>query len=69
MGIKPGTTFRVSLGNIQVDVPWVGTYGDVNLMEPLALVSHNEELKLSINQGDFATEMKVNRGGAVVVSR
>ena len=68
LDLKPGSVLRVTVGDTSFDARWVNTYGDVKLLEPLATLNPWGEIKLALNQGDFAATHAVREGAMVHIA-
>ena len=67
LGIKEGEMVEVTFhhkGEIvwQKDVPYVRTFGDVPLGEPLLFINSSYFLTMAINQGNFAATQNIQHG-------
>ena len=67
LGIKEGETVAVTIRNKEKivwreDVPYVRTFGDVPLGEPLLFINSDYFLSMAINQGNFAATHKIEHG-------
>jgi len=51
------------------EVPLVGTYGDLSIGRPGALIGSSGRLEIAVREGSAATLLRARRGTAVVVSR
>jgi S-adenosyl-L-methionine hydrolase (adenosine-forming) len=51
------------------EVPLVGTYGDLSVGRPGALIGSGGRLEIAVREGSAATLLRARRGTAVVVSR
>jgi len=51
------------------EVPLVGTYGDLSVGRPGALIGSSGRLEIAVREGSAATLLRARRGTAVVVSR
>jgi S-adenosyl-L-methionine hydrolase (adenosine-forming) len=54
LGYARGQTVRVTLGGKTIDLPFVQTFSDVRLHQPLLYVNSRGNLALAVNQGSFA---------------
>jgi S-adenosylmethionine hydrolase len=63
--IEPGLVIRVG-GR---EVPLVGTYADMSVGRPGALVGSGGRLEIAVREGNAAVVLRARRGTAVVVSR
>jgi S-adenosylmethionine hydrolase len=55
LGYGRGQTVPVKLGNKTMDLPFVRTFSDVPLKEPLLYLDSRGRLGIAVNQGSFAT--------------
>ncbi len=67
LGIKEGETVTVTIRNKkkiiwQKNVPYVRTFGDVPLGEPLLFINSDYYLSMAINQGNFAATHDIRHG-------
>lgn len=62
-----GAALDVWVGERQIRVTWVESYGDVRLLEPLATLNGHGEIKLALNQGDLAGREGIRRGDPIVI--
>jgi hypothetical protein len=51
------------------EVPLVGTYGDLEVGRPGALIGSSGRLEVAVREGSAATLLRARRGTPVVVSR
>jgi S-adenosylmethionine hydrolase len=54
LGYERGQTVPVKLGNKTMDLPFVRTFSDVPLKEPLLYLDSRGRLGIAVNQGSFA---------------
>jgi S-adenosyl-L-methionine hydrolase (adenosine-forming) len=54
MGYERGESVRIRVGSVVLTVPFVETFGDVPLGQPLLFLDSRGLLSLAINQGNFA---------------
>jgi S-adenosylmethionine hydrolase len=54
LGYRHGQAARVTLGKKEMDIPFVRTFSDVPLKEPLLYIDSRGHLGLAVNQGSFA---------------
>jgi S-adenosylmethionine hydrolase len=54
LGYARGQTVRVKLGGETIDLPFVQTFSDVAVHQPLLYVNSRGNLALAVNQGSFA---------------
>ncbi len=66
--IPSGTRLRFVLGDKQIVVPLVRTFGEVKVGEPLAYWNSRGRLSLALNMGDAAKTYAAKRGDSVTVS-
>ncbi len=67
LGIKEGETVSVTIRNKEIivwqqDVPYVRTFGDVPLGEPLLFINSDYFLSMAINQNNFASTHNIGHG-------
>ena len=68
LGGRPGEILQVRLGSLEIECPWVKTYGDVPVGDILCLENSQGLLEIAENQRNLAARIGVARGGAVEVS-
>jgi S-adenosylmethionine hydrolase len=54
LGYARGQTVHVTLGNTEMDIPFVKTFSDVPLKTPLLYIDSRGHLGLAVNQASFA---------------
>jgi S-adenosyl-L-methionine hydrolase (adenosine-forming) len=54
LGYARGQTVRVTIGKNELDVPFVRTFSDVPLKQPLLYIDSRGRFALAVNQGSFA---------------
>jgi S-adenosylmethionine hydrolase len=54
LGYKWGDTIHVTLGAIEMDMPFTHTFSDVDIGKPLAFIDSRGRLSFSLNQTNFA---------------
>jgi S-adenosylmethionine hydrolase len=54
LGYRRGQAARVTLGKKEMEIPFVRTFSDVPLKEPLLYIDSRGHLGLAVNQGNFA---------------
>lgn len=54
LGYKWGDTVHLTLGKIEMDVPFAHTFSDVEIGKPLAFIDSRGRLSFSLNQTNFA---------------
>lgn len=67
-GVKPGTTLAMKLGERELAMPFVATYGDVPQGKPLGLISSAGYLELAVNMGNMANFAGAGRNTPVRIS-
>jgi S-adenosylmethionine hydrolase len=69
--IKPANnkaqTIKVNLHHVSLELPYVKTYGDVKVHEPLALIGSHGFLEFALNTGSFSEKYRVNNEDQVEV--
>lgn len=66
IGVRNSTVLRIRVGDQELTLPFRGTYGEVGLREPVALL-YEGYLQLALNQGSFAVEFNVGQNTRVSV--
>jgi S-adenosylmethionine hydrolase len=69
LGYARGQTVPVILGGETIDLPFVQTFSDVALHQPLLYVNSRGNLGLAVNQGSFAAVYRVKVPVAVSIPR
>jgi S-adenosyl-L-methionine hydrolase (adenosine-forming) len=59
-GYRFGDSVRLVLGGNELDLPFVRTFSDVKLNQPLLYIDSRGELGLAVNQGNFASVYKIS---------
>lgn len=68
-GLRLGDQLAVKVGTLEIDVPWVVSFGHVGKGEPLAYLNSNGALSLAINQGNFVKTHALLPGASVQIRR
>jgi len=55
LGFRPGDAVRIKVGHLDLTVPYVVTFGDVPVGQPLLFIDSSGLVSLAINQKSFAT--------------
>jgi S-adenosylmethionine hydrolase len=69
LGYGHGQNVHVTLGNRDMDIPFVRTFSDVALKKPLLYIDSRGHLALAVNQGSFAAIYSVKLPVAIALSR
>jgi len=69
LGYPRGQTVHISIGKSEMDVPFVRTFSDVPLNQPLLYVDSRGHLGLAVNQGSFAATYGVRPPVAIFIPR
>ena len=64
-----GQTAHITLGKTEMDIPFVRTFSDVPLKEPLLYIDSRGHLGLAVNQGSFAATYGVKPPAAIFIPR
>lgn len=59
LGYQHGDTVHVALGSRELDAPFVRTFSDVPLNQPLLYIDSRGQVGLAVNQGNFAAAYKI----------
>ncbi len=62
MGVSEDAWFKVMAGGIELDLPYAKRFSAVPEGEPLLLVAGGGYLEISVNQGDAAERLKLDKG-------
>lgn len=69
LGYKHGQTVPVTIGGKQMNLPFMRTFSDVPLNEPLIYIDSRGRLSLAVNQGSFAARFGIKPPLAISVPR
>jgi len=69
LGYVPGDVVRIKVGEQEMRLPYVATFGDVPLGSELAFVDSRGLLSLAINQGNFARRHGISPPVPLVIFR
>jgi S-adenosylmethionine hydrolase len=69
LGYSRGQSAHITLGAIEMDVPFVRTFSDVPLKKPLMYIDSRGRLGLAVNQGSFAAAYGVKPPIAIFIPR
>ncbi len=69
LGYKQGQTVHVTIGKNAMDIPWVRTFSDVPLNQPLLYIDSRGHLGLAVNQASFAAKYEVRPPTGIFIAR
>lgn len=69
LGYARGTTVHITIGKNEMDIPFVRTFSDVPLKQPLLYIDSRGRLGLAVNQGSFAATYGVKPPVAIFIPR
>jgi S-adenosylmethionine hydrolase len=69
LGYKQGQTVHVTIGKNAMDIPFVRTFSDVPLNQPLLYIDSRGHLGLAVNQASFADKYEVKPPSAIFIAR
>jgi S-adenosylmethionine hydrolase len=69
LGYRLGDKVHIKVGRVELAVPYVSTFGDVPLGQPLLYIDSSGLVSLAINQGDFAKVHGITPPAELTVSR
>lgn len=69
LGYKQGQTVHVTIGKNAMDIPWVRTFSDVPLNQPLLYIDSRGHLGLAVNQTSFAAKYEVRPPTGIFIAR
>ena len=67
-GLVFGSTVTIAVAGINLDLPFVHTFGDVPKGAPLAYMNSRGLFSLAVNMGNFASSYGAEEGGTVTVT-
>ncbi len=69
LGYKQGRAVHVVIDNNSMDIPFVRTFSDVPLNQPLLYINSRGHVGLAVNQASFADKYEVKRPTAIFIAR
>ncbi|HEV8048885.1 MAG TPA: SAM-dependent chlorinase/fluorinase [Terriglobales bacterium] len=69
LGYKQGRTVHVVIGKNAMDIPFVRTFSDVPLNQPLLYIDSRGHLALAVNQASFAAKYEVRPPAGIFIAR
>ena len=69
LGYPRGQTLAITIGKDRMEIPFVRTFSDVPLNQPLLYIDSRGHLGLAINQGSFAARYGVKPPVAIFIPR
>jgi S-adenosyl-L-methionine hydrolase (adenosine-forming) len=69
LGYPRGQTVHVTINKREMDIPFVRTFSDVPLKQPLLYIDSRGHLGLAVNQGSFAATYGVKPPAAIFIAR
>lgn len=69
LGYQQGDKFKVKIGGQEIDMPFVRTFSDVPLKQPLLYMDSRGRVSFAVNQGNFASAYKVEPPQPVFIPR
>jgi S-adenosylmethionine hydrolase len=69
LGYKQGQTVHVTIGKNAMDIPFVRTFSDVPLNQPLLYIDSRGHLGLAVNQASFAAKYEVRPPTGIFIAR
>jgi S-adenosylmethionine hydrolase len=69
LGYPRGQTAHITVGRNEMDIPFVRTFSDVPLKQPLLYIDSRGRLGLAVNQGSFAATYGIKPPVAIFVPR
>jgi S-adenosylmethionine hydrolase len=69
LGYARGQTAHITIGKSEMDVPFVRTFSDVPLKNPLLYIDSRGHLGLAVNQGSFAATYGIKPPVAIFIPR
>ncbi len=69
ISVKPGDKLHITAAGIEIDLPFVVTFGEVKKGEPLAYMNSEGTLAFAINQGNFTLNYNLKEGMEIKVKK
>src|ERR1700677_77701 len=69
LGYARGQTVHVTVAKTEIDIPFVRTFSDVPLKQPLLYIDSRGRLGVAVNQGSFAATYGVKPPVTIVIPR
>lgn len=69
LGVQPGSELTVQVGGTEYDLPWVASYGDVELGQPLVHIDSYGLLAIAVREGSAAERLNLAEGHQVVLRK
>jgi S-adenosyl-L-methionine hydrolase (adenosine-forming) len=69
LGYPRGQSVHVTINKAEMDIPFVRTFSDVPLKQPLLYIDSRGHLGLAVNQGSFVATYGVNPPAAIFIPR
>jgi S-adenosylmethionine hydrolase len=69
LGFQLGETVRVSVGSVELSVPFGRTFGDVAPGAALLFIDSRRQVSLAINQGNFAEKYRITPPAPLLIFR
>lgn len=69
LGYQRGQTVPLTIGGIQLDLPFVKTFSDVPLKKPLVYIDSRGRFALAVNQGSFAATYAIKPPAKFTIPR
>jgi len=69
LGYARGETVSISLGNAKMNIPFVRTFSDVPLKQPLLYIDSRGRVGIAVNQGSFAATYGIKPPVALFIPR
>ncbi len=67
LGYSRGQGVHVKIGTTEIDLPFVQTFSDVPLNQPLLYINSRGNVGLAINQGSFAATYRIKTPGPIFI--
>jgi S-adenosylmethionine hydrolase len=69
LGYQHGDKLRVTIAGREIEMPFVNTFSDVPLKQPLLFIDSRGRASFAVNQGNFATVYKIDPPQSVFIPR
>jgi S-adenosylmethionine hydrolase len=69
LGYQHGEKLKATIGGQEIEVPFVKTFSDVPLQQPLLYIDSRGRVSFAVNQGNFSATYKIEPPQAVFIPR
>jgi len=69
LGYQRGDRLKVTIAGHEIEMPFVKTFSDVPLKQPLLFIDSRGRVSFAVNQGNFAATYKIDPPQTVFIPR